>query len=99
MTPGGPAPLAELAGANASDAAEQPSPQFPLNLVAGRLQAADHRTLSTTGYGEGRLSVLAPPELLTPSQLKSLAQWPPMTKAANFDAPLSSAKLDSLAEC
>src|SRR3546814_8988164 len=85
MTPGGPAPLAELAGANASDAAEQPSPQFPLNLVAVRLQAADYRSLSTTGYGEGRFSVIAPPELLTPPQLQSLAQWPQIAKAAIFD--------------
>src|SRR3546814_5634778 len=64
MTPGGPAPLAELAGANASDAAEQLSPQFPLNLVAVRLQAAVYRSLSTTGYGEGRFSGIAPPKLL-----------------------------------
>src|SRR3546814_5131979 len=71
MTPGGPAPLAELAGANASDAAEQPSPQFPLNLVAVRLQAADYRSLSTTGYGEGRFSVIARSEEHT-SELQSL---------------------------
>src|SRR3546814_15166274 len=55
MTPGGPAPLAELAGANASDAAEQPSPQFPLNLVAVRLQAADYRSFSTTRSEERRV--------------------------------------------
>src|SRR3546814_13593871 len=98
MTPGGPAPLAELAGANASDAAEQPSPQFPLNLVAVRLQAADYRSLSTTGYGEGRFSVIAPPELLTPPQLQSLAQWPQIATAAIFDAALLPEKFDSLAD-
>lgn len=98
VTPGGPAPLAQLAGANTSDAAQQPSPQFPLRMVAVRLQASDYRSLSATGFGKGQFSVIAPPELLTPTQVQALAQWPGVSRAATFDTALLPDAFDALAD-
>lgn len=98
MTPGGPAPLAQIAGGDVGDTAQQPSPQFPLSVVAVRVQAPAYRSLSARGYGKGHFSVIAPPELMTPAQLQTLAQWPQVAKASVFDASLLPETFDSLAD-
>lgn len=97
-TPGGAASLTQIAGTGASDAAQQPSPQFPLGIAAVRVQAADYRSLSSSGYGSGRFSVIAPPELLTAAQLQALAQWPQVARVSVFDASLLPSSFDSLSD-
>ncbi|NGY05023.1 hypothetical protein [Solimonas terrae] len=98
MTPGGPALLAQIGGGDVADTAQQPSPQFPLSMVAVRVQAADYRSLSANGYGKGRFSVIAPPELMTPPQLQTVAHWPQVASVAVFDASLLPASFESLAD-
>lgn len=98
MTPGGPAPLPQIAGGDVGDTAQQPSPQFPLNLVAVRVQAPAYRSLTTRGYGKGHFSVITPPELMEAPQLQALVQWPQVAKVSVFDASLLPEKFGSLAD-
>lgn len=98
MTPGGPAPLAQIAGGDVADTAQQPAPQFPLRIVAVRVQAPAYRSLSASGYGKGHFSVITPPELMTPTQLQALVQWPQVAKVSIFDVSLLPEKFDSLAD-
>jgi len=96
-TPGGAVSLTQIAD-GAGETAQQPSPQFPLRMALVRVQAAAYRSGSASGYGNGRFSVIATPELPDATQLQALAQWPQLAGVSVFDASLLPEHFDSLAD-
>lgn len=97
LTPGGPAPLADIGHGDAIlSPAQQPSLQFPANLGLVRVQAAAYRSFSSTGIGSGRFSVVATQELHGDRSLQSVAKWPQVAEAQAIDPVLLPARLESL---
>lgn len=100
VTPGGPARLAELNGADVADVADPgarpPSPHFPVRFGVVRVQAPAYRSRSVRSLGEGRFSIVETQELLDQAQLKAIANWPVVAKVATLDGALLPARLESL---
>lgn len=96
-TPGGPAPLAELAGTDAADlATRQPSPDFPASIGVVRVQAAGYRSASVRGFGKGRYSLVTTQELLDAPRLDAMARWTAVSAVKPIDPALLPEQLESL---
>lgn len=83
VTPGGPAKLDQIDGADiATVAARQPAASFPAQLAVVRVQAADYRSESVQPDITGRYSVITTGELLTDTAQANMGSWPAVAGAA-----------------
>lgn len=89
-TPGGPAPLAQLAPAGS---AAQPTLSLPATFSVVRVQAADYRSASALRIAGGAFSLITEPQ--TPV-LDAVAGWPQVERAAALPRSLLPPELGTL---
>ncbi len=95
VTPGGPARFAEIRG-DADSQLRQPSPDFPANLGAVRVQASQYESASSRSLGKGAFSVVNTQELLTDDRLQAMSKWSSVESASTLDRALMPTRFESV---
>lgn len=96
-TPGGPARLGDINRADIADAmSRQPSPHFPANIVAVRVQAPEYKSMTAEGVGRGNYSVVTVSEAQADEPLKPAAAWPNVAQVSPISRLLLPSKLETL---
>jgi hypothetical protein len=96
-TPGGPARLGDINRADVADAmSRQPAPHFPANVVVVRVQAPEYASMTASGVGEGRYSVVTVSETQADEPLKPVGAWPSVAQTTPISRLLLPSKLETL---
>jgi hypothetical protein len=96
-TPGGPARLGDINRADIADAMSRlPSPHFPANIVAVRVQAPEYASMTASGVGEGRYSVITMSEAQADEPLKPVGTWTSVAQISPISRLLLPSKLETL---
>ncbi len=98
-TPGGPAQLAELAttpGDIREKFESEPAARFPARLAVVRLQGAEYRSYSHSGYGTGRYTVITARDAEAAVDVDRLKRLPHLADIAALNRLVLPQQLDSV---
>lgn len=96
-TPGGSAPLSELADNDINDMmSKQPAANFPANIAIARIQATGYQNYKQASFGHGRYSVMTTREAETDADIERLNAMPDVRGVAPINKILLPTQLDSI---